>query len=67
MLNKELINGKYSYKKLIRDYSFYVTSLRDNILLKANSNINEWLNDTINDKNLDNFNNFLIEEINNLL
>ena len=67
LLNKELINGKYSYKKLIRDYSFYITNLRDNILLKANSNINEWLNDTINDKNLENLNNYLIEEINNLL
>lgn len=51
-LNKELINGKYSYKKLIRDYSQYIVDIRDKFLMKANTNINEWLNDTIKEKNI---------------
>lgn len=60
-LNKELINGKYSYKKLIRDYSYYIIEIRDNILTKANTNINEWINDKISDKNI-NLLNLAIEE-----
>ena len=66
LLNRELINNNYSYKKLIRDYSHYVTIIRDNLFIKANTNINEWINDTISDKNINQLNNVLLEEINNL-
>ena len=52
-VNRELINGKYSYKKLIRDYSSYIIEIRDKLFLKANTNINEWINDTIPDKNIE--------------
>lgn len=52
-LNKELINNKISYKKLIRDYSQYIIDIRDKIFIKANTNINEWINDTIEEKNIE--------------
>jgi len=60
---KEMINENYSFKKLIRDYSFYILKIRDNILNKANTNINEWMNDTISENNIDLLNNILIDTI----
>ena len=65
-INKELINGKYSYRKLIRDYSYYIIEIRDKLFLKANTNINEWINDTIPDKNIDLLNTSIKEEISEL-
>ncbi len=62
-LMTELINENYSFKKLIRDYSFYVNEIRDGLLTKANTNINEWINDTIPQHNVDLLNNLLIERI----
>ena len=47
LLFKEIANNNLSYKKLIRDYSYYVTKIVDNILLKSDININEWNNDKI--------------------
>lgn len=66
LLNKELINNKYSYKKLIRDYSFYTVEIRDNFFMRANTNINEWLNDIIPEKNIHILDSILKNEINNL-
>ena len=63
ILMKELINEKYSFKKLIRDYSFYIIEIRDKFLSKSNTNINEWINDTIIQNNIDLLNNILIENI----
>jgi ankyrin repeat protein len=65
-VGRELINGKYSYRKLIRDYSWYITEIRDKLFLKANTNINEWINDTIPDKNIDLLNIAIREEISDL-
>jgi ankyrin repeat protein len=65
-LFKELINGKYSFKKLIRDYSSYIISIRDQIFIKSNTNINEWINDTISEKNIFLLNKTIKDEINNL-
>jgi ankyrin repeat protein len=67
LINKELINRKFSYKKLIRDYSSYITQVRDNIFIKADTNINEWINDTISQKNLEQLNINLVKEISNML
>ena len=53
LLHKELINSKYSYRKLIRDYSQYIIDIRDRLFIKSNTNINEWINDTIPDKNIE--------------
>jgi ankyrin repeat protein len=47
LLFKEIINEEYSYKKLIRNYSYFITDLRDKLLTKANININNWINDTM--------------------
>ena len=66
LLTKELINGKYSYKKLIRDYSFFIVDIRDKLFIKANTNINEWINDTILDKNIELLNTILIDNINSI-
>ncbi len=63
ILMKEMINENYSFKKLIRDYSFYILEIRDNILNKVNTNINEWMNDTISQNNIDLLNNILIDTI----
>lgn len=66
MLTRELINGKYSYKKLIRDYSWYITEPRDKLLIKANTNINEWINDTLTDNNIMILDNVILSEINQI-
>ena len=47
LLSREIINEEYSYKKLIRNYSFFITEIRDKLLFKANININDWINDTM--------------------
>ena len=65
-LNKELINNKYSYKKIIRDYSYYIVDIRDKLFLKSNTNINEWINDTISEKNIQLLNSILIDNINSI-
>lgn len=65
-LNKELINNKISYKKLIRDYSQYIIDIRDKIFIKSNTNINEWINDTIPEKNIELLNSVITETINSL-
>lgn len=65
-LNKELINNKISYKKLIRDYSQYIIDIRDKIFIKANTNINEWINDIIPEKNIDQLNFVITDYINSL-
>jgi ankyrin repeat protein len=67
LLTKEIINKDYSYKKLIRDYSSYLTDIRDKILNKANININNWINDNINPHNLELLNQTLQKEIQNLV
>lgn len=46
LLSKEIINEDFSYKKLIRNYSYYITEIRDKILIKSGININDWINDT---------------------
>ena len=67
MLNNELINNNYSYKKLIRDYSSYITKNRDALFKKSNTNINEWINDTIIQINVDKLNSLITNEINKIL
>ena len=50
LLVKEIINEEFSYKKLIRNYSNYITEIRDKLLIKTGININDWINDTINNE-----------------
>ncbi len=66
-LLKEFVNEKYSFKKLIRDYSYYVINIRDDLLTKSNSNINEWINDTMSKENIMLLNNAIIENIKKLI
>lgn len=65
-LNKELINNKLSYKKLIRDYSQYIINIRDKIFIRANTNINEWINDIIPEKNIELLNTVILDTIRTL-
>jgi ankyrin repeat protein len=63
LLSKEIINEEYSYKKLIRNYSYYITELRDKLLTKAGANINDWINDTMKPDQRTTLNNVYQEEI----
>lgn len=48
LVNKMLKNIKknnLSYKSLIRDYSFNISSLRDSVFSKFNLSINDWINE----------------------
>ena len=63
LLITQLINEHISFKKLIRNYSIFVTDIRDKLLNKANTNNNEWMNDVISEKNLLKLNNVLISAL----
>jgi ankyrin repeat protein len=52
-----------SYKNLIRNYAFKIIEIRDNILNKANIDINDWLNDNLNNEQFD----IIMKEIANIL
>jgi len=63
VLKRQLINENISFKQLIRNYSNLITSIRHELLGKANTNNNEWMNDLISDKNLNKLNTILLENI----
>ena len=67
LLFKEIINNKISYKKLIRDYSFYIIDIRDKLLSKIDATINDWLNDNLSDEQIDLLNKFIINEIKTII
>ena len=52
-----------SYKNLIRNYAFNIIKLRDEILSKANLDINSWLNEDFSKDQFD----ILIKEIKNTI
>jgi hypothetical protein len=52
-----------SFKKLIRDYSSYITEIRDKLLSKIDSNINFWINDKITSEQLVLLNKIIINDI----
>jgi len=59
----EITNQKLSYHVLIRNFSFFITKIRDSLLNKINININDWSNDTINKDKIYELNNILINKI----
>jgi hypothetical protein len=63
ILTRQLINDHISFKKLIRNYSIFITDIRDKLLSKANTNNNEWINDVIPEKNINKLNNVLLNSI----
>lgn len=65
-LIKTIKYRKISFKNLIRNYSKNIIELRDQILNKADLDINDWLNDVITNTQIDNLINEIIEIINNL-
>jgi ankyrin repeat protein len=67
LLFKEIINNKISYKKLIRDYSHYIIEIRDKILNKIDTNINDWINDNLSNEQIISLNNIIINEIKTIM
>jgi len=63
ILITQIINEHISFKKLIRNYSSLITSIRDELLKKANTNNNEWINDVISEKNINKLNTVLLNSI----
>ena len=51
-LLKEMKMHGTAFRDMIRNYSANITELRDKILLSANININDWLNDNYNEDQL---------------
>ena len=50
-----MISDNIPFRNMIRNYSTAVTTIRDNILKKANMDINDWLNDNYTQEQLDLF------------
>ena len=65
LLNKEIINYKLSYKKIIRNYGKNITDLRDNIFNNVGININDWTNDELNFEQVNKLNELLLLELKN--
>ena len=63
LLNKEIINENYSYRKIIRNYGYYITNIRDVFFKKLDVNINDWMNDNLDKKNIDKLSNLLIKKL----
>jgi hypothetical protein len=63
ILISQLINEHISFKQFIRNYSIFITDIRDNLLTKANTNNNEWMNDVISEKNINKLNTILLKNI----
>lgn len=54
-LMSTMISDNIPFRNMIRNYSTAVTTIRDNILKKANMDINDWLNDNYTQEQLDLF------------
>jgi hypothetical protein len=54
-LMKVIKDNNYSFRDLIRNYGKSIIDLRDNILSKVNIDINDWLNDSYTNEELDQF------------
>jgi hypothetical protein len=54
-LMSNMISDNISFRNMIRNYSKYIISIRDNILKKADMDINNWLNDDYTQDQLDIF------------
>lgn len=64
LLTIEIINKKISYRVLIRNYSLYITKIRDKIFNKIGININDWRNDTMDNNKVLMLNKELINKVN---
>ena len=45
LMVKQIKESNLSFKNVIRDFSINITSIRDKLLMDANLNINDWIND----------------------
>ncbi len=56
-----------SFKNLIRDYSIFITEIRDKLLSKFDSNINFWINDKITNDQIILLNKIILIDIKNII
>ncbi len=56
-----------SFKKIIRDYSTFITEIRDKLLSKIDSNINFWINDKITSEQIMLLNKIIILDIKTII
>jgi len=63
LLNMEIINNDYTYRELIRNFSFNIVKIRDELLLNAKLNINDWINDKYSNQQIDNLKKYIISKI----
>ena len=61
LLDKEIINNQMSYSVLIKNFSYNITKIRDEILNKAKISIENYENDKISKNQIDIINNLLTE------
>ena len=66
-LKFEIINNYMSFKKIIRDYSTFITEIRDKLLSKIDSNINFWINDKITSEQIILLNKIILIDIKNII
>lgn len=66
LLFKEIISSGISLKNMIRNYSYFVTSIRDVILNNAKTNMVKWKNNDMEMDEIHNLNVILKEEIESL-
>lgn len=62
IIKKVKINN-LSFRNIIRNYSTNVTNIRDDVLKKANLNINDWLNDNYTNEQINKVTNELVKLI----
>jgi ankyrin repeat protein len=53
----------YKFKDIIRKYSNNITNYRDTILKKVNLNINDWMNEHYTDKDIQNLEKYILNDI----
>ncbi|AYV78955.1 MAG: ankyrin repeat protein, partial [Edafosvirus sp.] len=64
---KTIKYNNISFKNLIRNYSKEILEIRDNILVNANLNINDWLNDQYSDDQVNKVLEEITKQINQLI
>ncbi len=66
LLIKEIKTQNISFKNMIRNYAQNIIKIRDNILNKADVDINDWINDQVTDNQIDIIIKEIIKEINQI-
>lgn len=63
LIIKTMRSENIQFKKMIRNYSVNITSIRDNVLKNNNLNINDWINENYSSKQLNDIFDYLLQQI----